>query len=129
MQFKSERITKEWNSGQLDVRLTGILLYLDWYLKTTYSIDLVITQLFRTKEEQRAIYGDVNTPVSVHEHWRGADIRIKDWPEGVPKDVESHLNGVYRYSVNTHHETAFVHDIGHGNHMHLQTSSLPQWRG
>ena len=129
MLFASDRVELEWH-GELNVRLRTVLLYLDWFLKTQHHVDMVLTGLLRTREEQLALYpGKVNPPTSVHEVGRGADVRTRDWPVGLAKLVETHLNKVFRYSVNTHHETALWHDVGAGEHLHVQVSAQPEWRG
>ena len=55
MKFKSERVEKEYNSGNLSHNLVMILHEADDIAKN-YGYKLTITHVYRTKTEQKALY-------------------------------------------------------------------------
>ena len=136
MQFKgdSQRLKDEWNNPLLDTRLRTVLLYLDYYLKKTYNIDMVVTQLWRAGEEQEATYGVGTKKVSVHQYWRGGDVRTRNWGGNIARDTQNHLNLVFKYSTTSSHQTAFWHALDgdgdkHAEHLHVQVSTQKTWEG
>jgi len=132
MRFKNDRIKKEWESGKVDKRLMIIVSYLDWFCKEYVTRidgtkqDIQITCLFRTQAEQDAIYKN-NTKyqkkkwTSVHQVKRGADIGVNAFSTDMKKLLRSMLNHRFYYSGS--HSTCVWHNIGLGDHFHVQVSS------
>jgi hypothetical protein len=125
--FKTEHI-----AGQfllLDARLIKILLDLANYAWIKYKNILTVTELLRTKAEQREIYA--NNPEffrkpwpSVHQFGCGADIRTRDIPTGWLKEMSEYINNKYEYDPERPHlQTLRIHSV-RGEHMHIQV--LPE---
>ena len=113
--FKTLRIESHWLQVHPDIR--KILYWLSGYLQQTQGIDVMVTDLIRTREEQRALYPDEPDKRSVHEFWRGADIRSEDIED--PKALESYINYTWPYGKGRI-KTAIHHDVGRGDHIHIQ---------
>jgi len=112
--FKTEQIRQEWESGELDRRLKGIVLMLAGYLKTVHNYTpLTITSIFRPF--------DPKNPRSPHPHWRGVDIRDRDMPNGVADAGVAWCNRQWPYDKKRPAlRTALRHNVGKGSHIHLQ---------
>jgi hypothetical protein len=79
---------------------------------------MTITEIYRTADMQRSYYPGNPGQLSVHQFWRGIDIRIAGVEHA--KNIVSALNSRWAYGREGM-KTALIHDIGLGNHMHLQT--------
>lgn len=103
MTFKEARDEATWGAGPLDPRLVAILLWLD------HVRPIVITSLHRPGD-----YGP-------HGDMRAADVRTRDWPEGLPRKVAAAINRLWPYG-DGQHPTALYHEVrpGAGWHLHLQ---------
>jgi len=84
--------------------------------------EITITHLYRTEKQQRAFYPDDPNKRSVHEFWRGVDVRTKDLDSKVVAEAVNMLNAEFYYD--NKRNTALVHTIGRGVHLHLQTKSV-----
>ena len=122
IKFKTDRIEREWNSGLMDEKLKDLVVMLDLYLHLVHGIKTcTLTEIFRYHTEQEEYYKDSDkVGYSVHEFWRGVDIRSRDWPDAVQEDVVKFLNKV-PYSLK--HKTCLIHDIGLGSHLHCQVAA------
>jgi hypothetical protein len=121
--FKSTRISQEWFSGKLDGRLVVITYALAGYVFNEFGKLLIITEIFRTDEEQDFYYSNdpaykVSPWRSTHQEWRAADIRGTIYAPDELKKIEKFLNDNFVY--NKAHPIAVLHDIGLGFHIHIQ---------
>lgn len=113
--FKYKKLQNEWKKLLFkNPKLVYIVLLL---CKITGG-QLTITNIFRTNKQQRKLYPGQPFLRSVHEYWRGVDVRIrKDSNKGV-----DFINAAIPYGK-PGLKTALIHDIGHGNHVHLQVKA------
>ena len=128
MKFKTEKILNEFRL--LPARLRHILYYADGVSRSlTPSKEVVVTCLLRTRAEQESLYewavrsgiydGFDSVPNSVHQYWRGADIRIwiyKDWETEFL--VES-INKYFKYGRGNLNTAVLKKD-----HIHLQVKNF-----
>lgn len=112
--------------GLLNPRLRAVILYAAWFSEDTFNEPLIITHLFRTQAEQSAIYGDnlkyKESPwKSVHQFYRGCDIRIRHLTETMRKHLRRQINTSFPYDTVSSHPTALLER----SHLHLQVCALP----
>src|SRR3990172_2535547 len=79
--FFENRLEAEFNN--LTRNLKEIIAYAAAYMANNFQSPLVLTHVFRTQEDQDRIYKDdpmykVKKFQSVHQFYRGADVRISD---------------------------------------------------
>ena len=127
LDFKTDRIRKEFESGNLNLKLVKIFkMSLEWlYINYPEYKKVVITDIFRTVEEQDELYKNSSKYqkkpfLSVHQFWRGLDIRTNDMPNHISKNLTSFLNMFIYDKKRQHKKTAKLHDIGNGSHIHIQ---------
>ena len=113
IRFKSERISTEF-LHRLDPRLRAIALETAvWLRNQELPVDLVVTCVNRTPDENKA---DGGKPTSAHLVGRAIDIRTRDWPDGTTEKVMARLYrlwpGTCLYLLH--------HDVGGGMHLHAQ---------
>jgi len=116
--FKTERIENEWNSGLMNKKLKDIVNMAGLYMKYVNGVGLILTEIFRYQDEQESIYGATTRKRSVHQYWRGVDIRVNNMTDEQANDLLSFLNKV-PYGLK--HRTATLHDVGFGKHLHCQS--------
>jgi hypothetical protein len=120
--FKTQRQAVEWHDERLDKRLRIILYALAGYVFDKFQKFLVITEIFRTSDEQKEIYKGqpkMAGVVSVHEVWRGADVRTHNFTSAEVMDLLGFLNDNFEYDGKS---TAIDHDV-QGYHIHIQVDS------
>lgn len=94
------------------------------YCKAEFNKDIVITMLYRTQEEQDEIYKD-NAKYkekkfkSPHQFNHAVDLRSSTFTKEEIDNLVNYLNKVYN-STNYYKFTAMCHDVGHGDHFHIQ---------
>ena len=81
--------------------------------------------VLRTQEEQDSIYGNnsnyQNKPwKSVHQFWRGVDLRNNDMKPGMADDLAEVLNKIPYDESRPEKKSCIVHDVGRGDHIHIQ---------
>ena len=117
--YKTLRIESHWL--QVHPKIRQIVYWLSGYLAQTQDIDVIVTDLLRTREEQRALYPDEPEKKSVHQFGRGVDIGVTDIDD--PKALESYINNTWPYGDGKH-KTALYHtvhkDKKRGKHIHIQ---------
>lgn len=102
----------------LSPTLRLILCDLECWGKTRGE-DITITELIRTDSEQQELFETGKSArISVHQFGRGADVRLFK-NNNLNLLVEGYLNEKYPYGKGTI-KTALIHDVGAGNHLHLQ---------
>lgn len=125
--FKTLKECDDWECGKLDLRLQVIVIWLLGYVEQYFHLELVITQIFRSQQEQDEIYKDnenykVKPWASVHQYWRGVDIRISDFTTEQQKTILGLLNNIFSYATPGKF-TALIHDVGQGKHLHIQVDN------
>ncbi len=123
MRFKTVRIANEWESDNLDKRLRVIVIFLDWYCLKFLKRDIQLTCIHRTQKEQNAIYGgnpkyQKKPWKSVHQFQRGIDIGVNAFTTEVKQILCNMLNKRFSYKGN--YKTCVWHDVGLGDHFHIQ---------
>ena len=117
--FKTKKIKDEWDL--LDTQkpyMKGIVEEAVALADKQFDMDLTITHILRDRDTQLRFYPKHPNRRSVHEFWRGIDIRSRDLTTDEIDSIVSHINGTYPYRGGKF--TAMHHDIK-GPHIHIQT--------
>lgn len=105
--------------------LARLLIDLYHYVDGKYNKDVVMTMIYRSQDEQDAIYKDnpryeVKPWKSPHQFYQACDIRSRTFSDDEIKDIEEYLNNKYNKS-NYYKWTAKCHKVGDGAfHFHIQ---------
>ena len=119
MKFKHDR-DKE-NFLMLHPLVIMIFSDLNWYARLHHNIDLTVTDTISTPERDAAL-GRVSLS---HQRGLAIDIRTKDMPMHVAKDLERYINHKkeyfkYKYLSRTGaRRLAYLHGHGEEQHIHL----------
>ena len=103
----------------------GLITYvLDNFCQYHFGKELVITEVLRTLDMQDKYYKDdpvyqKKTFLSVHMFGRGIDIRSSDFDEVQIQKMLDFVNTAFPYG-DGEHDTAIFHNVGQGEHIHLQ---------
>jgi len=133
IEYKSDRERLNMESGNVKQKLVNILkLGIEWAsIEYPNYETFTITGVHRTQKEQDDIYGNNKDKKlaakykrkpwpSVHMYWRGLDIRTKDMPRGMAKRLTEFFNMIRYDKKRPKKKTAILHNVGKGNHIHLQ---------
>ena len=120
----SKRLEKEWQDLEhINPALYHIICFYNTFIYNIFEgKDTVITNIYRTKEEQEKICkkAKVKFYKSVHCLWRGVDLRI-NLEEWQIKIMELLINNKFPYDKTRPNIKTFVrHNIGVGDHIHIQ---------
>ena len=120
MTFNNDQTALGYN--KLTNNMIEVLSAVRWYVKAKYNLDIKVTDTYRTQEEQDKIYASnerykVKKWQSVHQGGRGADISVKGMTNEMINDIVDTMN---RIKYSDKHKTALSHNVGWGNHIHLQ---------
>lgn len=124
IKFKTKRIAKEFDDPKLSDDLLSLLYILNAFCGLQFKKDITITDLFRTQEEQDNIYNDYESYkrkkwYSVHQFWRGADIRSRDFTK---LEIDEILQFMNLITYDSKHSTMLCHKVSGGAyHLHLQS--------
>ncbi len=144
---KNQRIIVQDQFRRMDDRLQFIAFSIMGFTEHTFGKDLVITEIFRTPEQQRSYYRQPKTGPykrSVHEFGRGIDFGIRPyrpddldpWPyntsTGCPAlekaetdTIDRWFSAIVSYDDERPEKDSLIHhNVGLGDHLHLQVS----WR-
>lgn len=123
LEFKSDNLKSELEI--IDSRLRCIIYALAGFMYYKFGKSLMITELLRTQEMQDEYYKDdpvyqAKKFVSVHQVGRGADLSLKYYTQPEINSVSEFLKQfIYVGKVNTF----LIHDMGFGQHLHIQTDN------
>ena len=126
MKFKEKQMELDWETNKVSQKLKNIIVLGNEYALLELGKELTITDLIRTQAEQDFIYRNnpkykVKSWQSVHQAGRGADLRVRGFS---PKEIEklkSFFN-CFTYDISRpDKKTCTVHDVGSGNHFHVQS--------
>lgn len=133
LKFKSERIQKEWESGNVNIKLTKLINLIQHYISIECPDyrEITITCIVRFDPEQDDIYLNHIDPEvvkrykknpwkSVHSFWRGIDVRTHNMPGTLPYKIDKMVNAVTYDTSRPEKQTCKYHDVGTGEHLHLQ---------
>jgi hypothetical protein len=127
IEFKTPRIEMEFFSGQLKKKLVSILYMLKVYCEIEFNKNIFITELFRMVKEQYNYYKDdpkfIKDPfTSVHQDWRGADLRSTVFTLKEIKKIVAFLN-LITYRKGSKYLTVKYHKISSNvYHLHIQVT-------
>lgn len=117
LQYKTERIRKEFSSPKLRKDLQFIVFAVVAFAWWRFKKHITITCIKRTQAENRAVKARSQT----HPEWRAVDLRARGWTPAqmrvVKRFVESVLNARQTIVVVKMHGTAI--------HFHIQ---VPRWQ-
>jgi len=117
IRFKTPELESQWNEGyrdengnlnQLHPALKVLILAAAYKHFLLTGKPMVITSLYRSGRG------------SPHNYGRGGDGRIHDIPNPQRNWWEEWLNETFTYHGKLGCKTALIHDVGKGNHIHLQ---------
>lgn len=113
-----------------DPRISVILLSVALYLqKAKPPRTLMVTSVLRTAQEQERIYakatslGKQEPATSPHQFGRAVDISVLGWPADLIPAVVDHINTRFPYHGLARYRSALAHDVGLGNHIHIQVAA------
>lgn len=121
MKFKNVWLEQQFK--QVDRRIRVLLSFVDLFTVQKYGKEIIVTDLIRTQSQQDTIYKDNHDYQkkpwsSVHQYGRGADIRTSNLEYPQKMELVELLNKL-PYGDGKH-KTALFHDIGTGEHIHIQ---------
>jgi len=130
-----------------DLRLKLLALAVAGYVDRHFKRDVVVTEIYRTEAEQRAIYPNDPKTKSVHQFGRGIDFGIRAYPAGeldpwprpeslaVPAlepgeiaRIDAFFSALLSYDDERPDFDSMVHHNVKGDHLHLQVSWRPTTR-
>ncbi len=112
---------------RIDSRIKALIFEAAAYLARG-NLSLTITCLLRDRAVQEAIYRKATAlgakePVrSPHEDGRAVDLSIRGLSDEVIAGLVEHLNETFPYQGNPRLRTAIRHDVGQGDHIHIQVA-------
>ena len=121
----SKRIIEEiWELKSKNKPLLKLLFDVRDYCMDMFEKDIVITMIYRTDDEQDMIYRDNNRYQkkkfkSPHQFFHALDLRSNTFEKEEIEELVKYLNDKYDDS-NFYKFTAMCHNVGHGNHFHIQ---------
>lgn len=121
------RLEKEWLLlRSKNKELHDIVLDANQWLLDNHSImDLTITHIFRTTQEQDGFYGNsekykAKPFKSPHQLWHGVDLSTKTFGPIIINGLLAYLNAKYN-SLNYYKVTVIYHEVeSFGLHFHIQ---------
>lgn len=125
IEFKTDRIKQEFEQLKTEnSKLRALLVHLNEVVNARFEKNLTLTHIFRTQEQQDSFYKDSEKYKkrkfkSPHQFWHGADIRSRTFTSEEIAWIEDYLNGKYN-TKNYYKWTAKCHNVGLGDHFHLQ---------
>lgn len=129
LQYKSDRQQDEFN--RVDARLMVLVLSVVGYCIWRWGLIPVITEVYRTQAEQDEIYLASDRAEeygkapwqSVHQYYRGVDLRVRDFTEEMILTLDSWIDEHFIYDKGRR-ESSLIHAVGSGGrHAHLQVDS------
>lgn len=103
--------------GEISPKLGLIFFAFVEKLKEFGVEEVIITSIIRPVDKLKGETG-------IHSLGRAIDISLETIPSTIAKIAVDWLNNKYIYSVlRNEHESAIIHDIGYGNHIHLQVEA------
>lgn len=126
--FKTERCRREFKDLEKNNKnLFDLITDLSFFTKKLFNKPIVITMIGRTQAEQDDIYKNDSKYKqkkfkSPHQFEHAVDIRSRSFDKLEISKIEDYLNDKYN-SSNYYKWTARNHNVGLGDHFHIQFSS------
>jgi hypothetical protein len=121
----SNRLREEMEELKLrNEYLYNILLDCGNFCQKYFNKNVVVTMIYRTDEEQDSIYKDdpkykLKKFKSPHQFYHAFDLRSSSFDTEQIEKLVKYLNGLYNVG-NYYNWTAKCHDVGLGDHFHVQ---------
>ena len=125
MIFKRAHMEDEWKHLVSEgAMLVPVVQYALVVSEEILEKDLIITQVFRSEDEQRQLCErlKINFYRTVHSYWRGVDLRVRIYSEEERLFIRDRINAMFKYRPGK--DVAVYHDVGAGAHIHLQAPAL-----
>ena len=122
---QSPRLIDEiWEMKEKNRPLLKLLFDIRNYCRDNFGKDVVITMIYRTDDEQDMIYRDnpkyqKKKFKSPHQFYHALDLRSRTFTQEEIDELVQYLNDTYNDS-NYYRFTAMCHNVGHGDHFHVQ---------
>ena len=120
--FKTDKQRTEWSSGKLSQNIINIVLILAFVSYLIFQKKIMITEIFRTQEENNKIYGDTKH-ISTHTYYRAVDLRTSIYTANQASFLSAIANCFQYDPKRPAKNTALYGDKLHLNHIHLQVLS------
>ncbi len=98
--FSGDRAAKEWAGDGPVPLLRAVVADAASYLNKKFASDLNLTCVFRTVEEDKALYHDPEHEPGVHCFWRGADVSVRLLSSVEAMNLVAYLNYYWTYDPN-----------------------------
>lgn len=122
IEFKTKRIEDEFRElPTKNLRLFELLHVIERYCHLEFNKPIVLTEILRTMEEQKALYAQTPNPPtdSPHMHWRAFDLRSTVYTDAEIQRLLKFINN-FQYQKGAK-PTALYHKIaGNAYHFHVQ---------
>lgn len=122
LKFKTDQERDEWvQMGFKNPRLVDAIIDLADTMQLMFGKDITLTEVFRTPDEQTALYKDEAQKVakSPHSFWKAVDIRSRDLTQHQIDFAVQYLNTKYKNASGR--PVAIFHKIAGGaDHIHVQ---------
>lgn len=116
MKFASERVRHEWDSPNLHPMAREIANEAGLHARMLYEWEFVLTSIFRTHEEDRALDAS-----GVHPAWRAVDVRTRDVPPEQATSIGEWINANWQYDpARPKMQCCVYKPHGTGPHLHVQ---------
>ncbi len=119
LRFKTARQRREFDSTNVRPELVWMVSFLALWIFWRHRRIPEITEIYRTDEEQRALYPDEPGRKSVHQFWRGCDMVVRELGAAAHRDICDAANKLFPYGK-PGYQTCIYHNAGTGWHLHLQ---------
>lgn len=123
--FKEPRLQDEWAQlATKNPKLHDLVIDLTQYVADMLKKDVVLTSIYRTAEEQAALYAVSLHKVldSPHMHWNAVDLRSTVYTEDEIRGIINYINAWYK---NANGKPVVIYHVVPGNayHFHIQRFS------
>lgn len=112
--FKTDRIKEEWENSKLKDRLRNYILIIALYSWTEFGKRIVITSIWRSKEEEEKLKSS-----GIHNAWRGIDLRTSIYNEDEINKIVK-LCDSFHYDARNLSKVCIYGDKRHLDHIHVQ---------
>ena len=97
LRFKTARIASEWASDKPKPLLRAIIDQMTEVARVLYDADVTLTCVYRTQEEDAALYHEASHSPGVHCYWRGADVSVIMFTFSQVKELCARANDRFKY--------------------------------
>lgn len=128
IQYKHAPLAQEYEQlKNKNMPLAVLLDDLSAYIESAFEKNVIVTMIFRTREQQEAIYGKGTKRKSPHMFWNAIDIRDWIYSQSEKQQIIKWLKDGYDatnqsgFIAQAASKTVWLHQVGaHGMHFHIQ---------